>query len=122
MKSWISFFLLLFLCGCASKPHENAVLDIDSIELDRYWKATGDAILFKSTDLDSPMVDGEVNLTYTINAQGQVLDVIIVESLPSGVWDEFAIRAASQLSYRPSTTNLSLQSVRVSTTFSFKAM
>ena len=121
MKKWISFLGLLLLCGCSIKPHENTVLNIDSSELSRYWQASSDSLLFKSTDLDLPDVDGEVNVSYTINTQGQVIDVTIIESLPTSLWDEFAIRAASELVYRPSTTNPSLQAVRVSTRFSFAA-
>ncbi len=45
---------------------------------------------------------GTVVLTFNINSQGDVIDIIVTDSVPKGVFDAEAVRILSKRKYAPS--------------------
>jgi TonB family protein len=122
LKSSFLLITTLFLCACVSRyNNEKPALDIDASTLSDYWYPQQNTIVFNNESLNAPKRDGMVTLSYSINNEGEVTDIVVVKSLPVGLWDEFAIKAAKNLRYRPSTSNPSKQAVRLQTSFEFSA-
>lgn len=46
-------------------------------------------------------IEGFVELTYTLSAQGKVEDITIVDAHPKGVFDRYAIRALQNFVFEP---------------------
>jgi protein TonB len=46
-------------------------------------------------------IEGHVVLSFTVNETGAVVDPVVVESVPPGVFDRAAIRAALKFKYKP---------------------
>jgi len=46
-------------------------------------------------------IEGYVVLSFTVNETGAVVDPVVIESVPSGVFDRSAIRAALKFKYKP---------------------
>jgi TonB family protein len=66
-----------------------------------------DLTKLKAVELDYPTmalaksIEGWVNLSYTVTAEGKVTGVKVLESSPAGVFDAAAVRALSRVRYKP---------------------
>jgi TonB family protein len=67
----------------------------------------GDLTKVKGIELDYPSgalskgVEGWVNVSYTVTAEGKVTGVKVLDSSPAGVFDAAATRAVSRVRYKP---------------------
>jgi TonB family protein len=66
-----------------------------------------DLTKLKAVELDYPAaalaknIEGWVNLSYTVTAEGKVTGVKVLESSPTGVFDAAAVRALTRVRYKP---------------------
>lgn len=49
--------------------------------------------------------EGRVVLSFIVNSEGVAVDIKVLESMPSGVFDEYAISAMKEYRFKPATSN-----------------
>ncbi len=92
---FLKLFILILVAGCSS-PVENSLsseyLDLEPTEfvLPRYPKVAVESNL-----------SGYVVMTFNINKQGDVTDIVVVESNLKGIFDKAAVQALSKWKYEP---------------------
>jgi TonB family protein len=64
-------------------------------------------------------VQGCVNVTYVVTAEGKVINPQVLKSQPEGVFDEAAINAASAFEYEPGDQNPDRVPIRTYNVFTF---
>ncbi|ELP9501568.1 energy transducer TonB [Vibrio alginolyticus] len=92
---FLKLFILILVTGCSSSI-ENTLsseyLDLEPTEfvLPRYPKVAVESNL-----------SGYVVMTFNINKQGDVTDIVVIESTPKGVFEKAAVEALSKWKYEP---------------------
>lgn len=115
---------ILVLSGCKSTPERYLTQDpitIGQSEFQNYWVPETNKFNFNSSLLKRPKVSGFVKVKYLVDSNGEVFNPTIVESLPAGAWDKFALKALTNVHYVPAKTNSSYKPVYITTKFAFEA-
>ncbi|CAH6796461.1 Protein TonB [Vibrio chagasii] len=92
---FLKLLVLILVAGCSSSV-ENSLsseyLDLEPTKfvLPRYPKVA----------LESNL-SGYVVMTFNINKQGDVTNIVVVESNPKGIFDKAAVQALSKWKYEP---------------------
>ena len=92
---FLKLFVLVLIAGCSSSlenSDSSEYLDLEPIEFvsPRYPRAAVDN-----------NTSGYVVMTFNINKQGYVTDIVVIESTPKGVFDKVAVQALSKWKYEP---------------------
>ena len=88
MKRWVvSSILLLSLLGCAAQNRPALLIGATGPVYPLEAKAQG--------------VEGYVTVGYDISVEGQVINLVVLESNPPGVFDDAAITAVSKWRFNP---------------------
>ncbi|MBO9492343.1 energy transducer TonB [Endozoicomonas sp. G2_1] len=113
---------LLVIAGCKSTPERYLTkppITVEQSDLKDYWVHVSKEFSFKTGKLKQPKEPGFVKIMYLIDSNGEIFEPKIVESVPDGAWDKFALRALSNLHYAPAKANSSNRPVYVTTTLEF---
>ncbi|MEF1230671.1 energy transducer TonB [Vibrio fortis] len=109
---FISLFMAVLLSGCAGF--------MEGVDFTAYE----DLKVRERTNPRYPKVavenglSGYVEMTFNVTSQGDVTNVVVVNSFPKGLFDEVAVRALAQWKYEPFE---SVESVPQQIRFDFKA-
>lgn len=87
MIRWLLLIPLLVTLGCASQNRPAQLLGGAGPVYPGHAKEAG--------------VEGYVTVVYDISNEGQVINLVVVESEPKGVFDESAIAAVSSWRFNP---------------------
>ncbi|WP_394129489.1 energy transducer TonB [Shewanella maritima] len=113
---------LAMLSGCSSTPEQYLTEEpviVDQINLSNYWVRKAEEFSFDTGALKPPKTSGIVKVKYLIDSNGEIFNPTVVESMPQGAWDKFALKALENIHYIPSESNASKTPVYVITEFSF---
>jgi hypothetical protein len=112
----------LLLLGCNSTPKQSLTqvpIEIENSDLIKYWQPVQQNFTTDTGSLITPNTSGFVKLKYLIDSNGQVFEPTIIESVPHGAWDKFALLALKNVKYINSESNKSGLPVYVTTKFQF---
>ncbi|QJR80111.1 energy transducer TonB [Alteromonas pelagimontana] len=124
MRKYIFGLILVLGVGCSSSPKQMTLAsqpaDISLDELEQYWEMKYESFSFDSSAEYKNRPKGYVKIRYLIDSTGNVFEPKVVESEPSGVWDDQGMEAIKELKYLPSKDNPTKIPVYVTTEFQFK--
>ncbi|EPO0026953.1 energy transducer TonB, partial [Vibrio alginolyticus] len=92
---FLQLFILILVAGCSSSAentYSSEYLDIESIEFvsPRYPKVAVENNL-----------SGYVVMTFNITKNGDVSDIVVIESSPKGIFEKVAVQSLSKWKYEP---------------------
>lgn len=125
--SIIVALLLLVLGGCTTTSKTQPYLAknpiyIELSELSSYWVQLKSRYNVNTDGLEPPDSNGYVKVRFLVDSNGQVFNPEIVESVPKGGWDQFALRALSSNQYDPSELNVEKVPVYVTKKITFNGL
>jgi hypothetical protein len=115
--------LTLAACTHTSYPETAPLVQPDVIsanELSEYWRLDIQDLNGLVLDItDIPEGEGQVTLRYLIDADGNVSDITVEESISDGRWEEYAISQIRQLHYKQVNPDAELKPMYVISTMRF---
>ena len=92
---FLQLFILILVAGCSSSvenTYSSEYLDLEPIEFvsPRYPKVAVENNL-----------SGYVVMTFNITKNGDVTDIVVIESSPKGIFEKVAVQALSKWKYEP---------------------
>ena len=96
----VCLFVISFLSSCALQPASNQPLQLVS----------GNAPVYPAK-LKSEGIGGRVTVAYDVSDQGKVVNLRVVDSEPSGLFDAAALRAVASWQFKPQIRNGVAESV-----------
>ena len=118
----MSFCALLQGCDVQQNKQQSlsSPIEVTQDNLAEYWLSKNTSDVFNMQGQKMPKVAGTVKLKYLINDLGQVSNVSVVESMPAGAWDKFAVQAIEQRSYKATAKNSNNNAVYTVVELSFE--
>jgi len=116
------FLNVVFLFGCTTTPKQyltQTPIEIKQSDLDDYWVQSKKEFSFSSSTLLPPNTNGFVNIKYLIDSNGQIFNPVVVDSDPSGEWNNIALHALKKLHYINTEKNTQKTPVYVISKFTF---
>ena len=113
------------LVGCASGPTLTSdPIEVSTDDLPQYWTLKSQSFSFSSNYIGKikPRPKGYVKIRYLIDSNGDTSNPKVVESEPSGVWDDQGLLAAKKMQYSPSENNTANIPVYVTSAFYFEKL
>lgn len=120
-RSLLLVLAVLAVTGCSSKPTPPETIEVSYAQLNNYWRKIRKSVSFKTGAVRATLPEqaGHVVVRYLVDSKGYVSDISVVQSHPTGAWDQFALHAVRNLRFVPSPLNEKRVPVYVTQRFDF---